>query len=314
MRDRLILAGLIALAAAAILAFLTVNLRGHLAFALELRGVRLAALMTVALAIGLSTVVFQTITGNRILTPSIMGLDALYQFGQTGLVFTLGGLGYVSLSPQLKFTVGAAALMLLAILILWPALKRRMDLSLMLLAGIVIGGLFRSLTNLLARLIDPQEFAVAQRAMVANFAAPHTDLLLIAAAVTLVVGGFLFVRRHQLDVVALGQDSAIALGIDWNRVVMIHLLCVSLLVAVSTALVGPVTFFGLLIAALAERLTPSRRHARIFLVAFLCGVIVLVGGQTLLQHGLGQASTLSVVVDFIGGLVFILLLFGRHRR
>ena len=131
---------------------------------------------------------------------------------------------------------------------------------------------------------------------------------------TILAGGFLFSRRHLLDIAALGRDTAIGLGLDWNRVVLVQLITVSLLVAVSTALVGPVTFFGLLIAALAERLTSSRRHASVFVVAMLLGVIVLVGGQTLLQHGLGQAGTLSVVVDFLGGLVFILLLFARRTR
>ncbi|THV12764.1 iron chelate uptake ABC transporter family permease subunit [Rhizobium rhizophilum] len=312
MRDRIVIAVLFGLALIAVLAFLGVNLRGNIGFALELRAIRLAALVTVAVAIALSTVTFQTITANRILTPSIMGLDALYQFGQVALVSALGGLGYVSLSPHLKFGLEAAALMLLAMVILWPSLKSRMDLTLMLLAGIVIGGLFRSLTSLLARLIDPQEFAVAQRAMYANFSSPNTELLLIAALATVVAGGFLFSRRHLLDVAALGRDTAIGLGVDWNRVMLVHLVIVSALVAVSTALVGPVTFFGLLITALAERLTASRRHVSVFVVAMLLGVIVLVGGQTLLQHGLGQASTLSVVVDFVGGLVFILLLFARR--
>jgi iron complex transport system permease protein len=314
MRDRIVIVLLLCLALLAITAFMTVNLRGNIAFALELRGIRLAALVTVAVAIALSTITFQTITGNRILTPSIMGLDALYQFGQAALVFGLGGLGYVSLSPHLKFAMEATTLMLLAVIILWPALKSRMDLTLMLLAGVVIGGLFRSLTNLLARLIDPQEFAVAQRSMYANFSAPNTDLLGVAALVTVIAGSFLLSRRHHLDIDALGRDTAIGLGIAWNREIMVHLLVVSLLVAISTALVGPVTFFGLLIAALAERLTTSRRHGRVFIVAMLIGVIVLVGGQTLLQHGLGQAGTLSVVVDFLGGLVFILLLFARRTR
>lgn len=314
MADRLLIVLLCCLTVIAVVAFLGVNLRGNIVFALELRAIKLTALVTVAIAIALSTVTFQTITGNRILTPSIMGLDALYQFGQAVLVFGLGGLGYVSLSPHLKFGLEAAALMLFAIVILWPALKRQMDLTLMLLSGIIIGALFRSMTNLLARLIDPQEFAVAQRAMFANFSSPNADLLLFAALVTAMASGFLFSRRHLLDIAALGRDTAIGLGVDWNRMVVIHLLVVSLLVAVSTALVGPVTFFGLLIAALAERLTRSRRHVCVFTVAMLLGVIVLVGGQTLLQHGLDQASALSVVIDFVGGLVFILLLFARRAR
>ena len=129
MRDRIVIGFLLCLALLAITAFMTVNLRGNIAFALELRGIRLAALVTVAIAIALSTVTFQTITGNRILTPSIMGLDALYQFGQAALVFTLGGLGYVSLSPHLKFGMEASALMLLAMSIGVAAVVPLRDVS-----------------------------------------------------------------------------------------------------------------------------------------------------------------------------------------
>ncbi|MDP3523316.1 MAG: iron chelate uptake ABC transporter family permease subunit, partial [Hoeflea sp.] len=82
---------------------MTVNLRGDLWFAMELRSVRLLALMQVALSVALSTLVFQTITGNHILTPSIMGMDALYILIQTSLVFALGGLGYAGLHAEAKF-------------------------------------------------------------------------------------------------------------------------------------------------------------------------------------------------------------------
>lgn len=314
MRDRNAIVLLAGLAGLCIILFMTLNLRGNIAFALELRGLRLLALVNVATAIAMSTVVFQTVTGNRILTPSIMGLDALYQFGQVGLIFALGGLGYVTLSPYAKFGLETAALMLLASVLLMPSLKSRIDLGLMLLCGVVIGGLFRSLGQLLARVIDPQDFAIAQTALAADFSAPNTELLAVAGLITTAAMAWLWHRRHMLDVIALGRERAIGLGIHWNRMVTILLLVVSVLVAASTALVGPVTFFGLLVAALAERVLRARRHAVLFLVAVLIAITVLVGGQTLLQHGLGQGSTLSVVIDFVGGLVFILLLFAGRAR
>ena len=93
---------LAALALVAVLAFLLLGLRGNLVFVLQLRALKLLALLQVAVSIALSTVLFQTVTANRILTPSIMGLDALYIFGQTALVFSLGGLGYATLDGGFK--------------------------------------------------------------------------------------------------------------------------------------------------------------------------------------------------------------------
>jgi ABC-type enterochelin transport system, permease component len=85
------------------LAFMTVGVRGSWSFVLAHRGVRLAALVTVAYTIAVSTVLFQTLTGNRILTPAIMGFDALFLLLQTALVAVLGGAGASALDPRLLF-------------------------------------------------------------------------------------------------------------------------------------------------------------------------------------------------------------------
>ena len=307
MPDRRLLA-LAAAALAAAAAFLAIGLKGNIVFVLELRLLKLAALVQVGVAIAISTVIFQTVTGNRILTPSIMGLDALYLFGQMLMVFLLGGVGYVTLDPQMKFGLEVLVLMALASALLLPMLKSRLDMGLMLLAGVVFGVLFRSLHSLLARLIDPNEFSVVQSASFANFNAVRTDLLLFAAVVTVVAAVIAWRARHVLDIVSLGPDTATGLGVGWAGTVTGLLLLVSALVAVSTALVGPVAFFGLLVAALAERIVNTRRHAVLLPAAALAGVVVLVGGQTLFQHALGNATALGVVIEFVGGLVFLLLL------
>lgn len=308
---------MLCLGAAALLcmiAFMTIGLRGNVGFVVGLRAAKLAALVQVASAIALSTVIFQTVTNNRILTPSIMGLDALYAFGQILLVFLLGGIGYAALDPQLKFAGEVLLLMALAAAVLLPMLQRRSDLGLMLLAGVILGVLFRSLQSLLARLVDPNEFAVAQGASFANFNDVRTDLLFFASALTMAGAVIAWRARHVLDIIALGADTATGLGIAWARTVTLLLLLVSALVAVSTALVGPVAFFGLLVVALAERVIDSRRHGVLLPAAALVAIIVLVGGQTLFQHGLGNSSTLGVVIEFVGGIVFLILLFLRSRR
>ena len=89
---------------------------------------------------------------------------------------------------------------------------------------------------------------------------------------------------------------------------------VAVLVSVSTALVGPVAFFGLIVAGLAHGLMRTARHAALLPAAALSAAILLVGGQWLFERQLGQAATLSVVVEFAGGLFFLyLLLKGRIR-
>ncbi|WP_438751645.1 iron chelate uptake ABC transporter family permease subunit [Pararhizobium sp. O133] len=309
---RLIILAVIALAS--ILAFMTLGLRGNMAFVLQLRGLKLLALLQVAVSIAISTVLFQTVTANRILTPSIMGLDALYLFGQTALVFALGGLGYASLDGGLKFGAEVLLMIALAMGLLWPLLRTRMDMSLMLLMGVTLGLLFRSLSALLSRLLDPNAFAVVQTASFANFNTLRADLTIIGTIVTLGAAVLCWRARHLLDIIGLGRETAIGLGVHWTKAATRLLLLVSVLVAVSTALVGPVAFFGLLVAALAERLMQTQRHALLLPAASFIAIIVLVGGQTILQHGLGGASTLGVVIEFAGGLLFLALLILGSRR
>lgn len=309
---RLIL--LTALALLAVLAFMTIGLRGNIAFVLQLRALKLLALLQVAISIAVSTVLFQTVTANRILTPSIMGLDAIYLFGQTALVFLLGGLGYASLNGSLKFGTEVILMVVLAMVLLWPMLRSRIDMNLMLLMGVTLGLLFRSLSILLSRMLDPNAFAVVQTASFANFNTLRADLTIIGTIATLGVAVICWRSRHVLDVIGLGRETAIGLGVNWTRTAAGLLLLVALLVSVSTALVGPVAFFGLLVAALAERLMRTQRHALLLPAAALVAIIVLVGGQTLLQHGLGGASTLGVVIEFVGGLVFLLLLMLGSRK
>ncbi len=308
---------LLCLGVAAILciaAYMAIGLRGNIGFVLTLRATKLIALLQVSVSIAISTVIFQTVTNNRILTPSIMGLDALYTFGQILLVFALGGLGYAALDAQLKFGGEVLLLMALATGLLLPMLKRGTDMGLMLLAGVIFGVLFRSLQSLLARLVDPNDFAVAQGANFANFNDVRADLLILATVFTVIAAVIAWRARHVLDIVALGADSATGLGITWTRTVTGLLLLVSALVAVSTALVGPVAFFGLLVVAVAERIVDTRRHALLMPAAALTAIVILVGGQTLFQHGLGNSSTLGVVIEFAGGLAFLILLFLGSRR
>ncbi len=308
---------LLCLGAAAVLciaAYMTIGLRGNIGFVLTLRATKLVALLQVSVSIAISTVIFQTVTNNRILTPSIMGLDALYTFGQILLVFALGGLGYAALDAQLKFGGEVLLLMALATGLLLPMLKRGTDMGLMLLAGVIFGVLFRSLQSLLARLVDPNDFAVAQSASFANFNDVRTDLLILATVFTVIATVIAWRARHMLDIVALGADSATGLGVTWTKTVTGLLLLVSALVAVSTALVGPVAFFGLLVVAVAERIVDTRRHALLMPAAALTATVILVGGQTLFQHGLGNSSTLGVVIEFAGGLAFLILLVLGSRR
>ena len=294
--------------------FLTLNANGNWDFILPLRATKLTSLLLVAYAVGVSTLLFQTLTNNPILTPSILGFDSLYIFLQTLLVAVLGGVGYTHLPPMGKFGFELAA-MVGGSLLLFQILLRQggRDLVRMILIGVIFGILFRSLSSLLQRLIDPEEFAVAQAYTFASFNSVNQQMLAIAAVILFISSVFIWRERYRLDVHMLGRDQAINLGIPYTRHTLWLLAWVAVLVATSTALVGPVSFFGLLVAALANHFAPNMKHSTRLPMVFLTAALLLVAGQTVFEHVLGMKAVLSVVVEFAGGLVFLWLVLKRKR-
>lgn len=307
----LILSALLMLSA---VLFLTWNAQGAWDFVLPLRAKKLAALLLVAYAVGVSTLLFQTITNNPILTPSILGFDALYVFLQTALVAALGGLGYTQLAPLGKFSLELAAMLGGSLLLFSLLLKQGgRDLARMILIGVVFGVLFRSLSSLLQRMIDPEEFTAAQAATFASFNSVNTQMLAYSGVLMLISVPFLWRERHRLDVHLLGRAQVINLGIHYQRHTLWILFWIALLVASATATVGVVSFFGLLVCALVNAFSGSLKHSVRLPMAFLIAAIMLVLGQTVFEHLLGMKAVLSVVIEFVGGLVFLWLVLKKNK-
>lgn len=313
--SRLILLCLAGLALISVVAFMTLGAKGSWSFVLSFRGTRLAAMLIVAFAIAVSTVLFQTITGNRILTPALMGFDALYVLLQTSIVFLFGAVTLTRLDPRLMFIV-EVAIMVGFSLALYRLLfgTGRHNVHLIVLIGIVLGGLFRSLSGFLQRIISPEDFIVLQDRLFASFNLTDSTLVGVSALLIGLVTIAIWRMFSVFDVMMLGRDTAIALGVDHKAMTMRILVLVSILVSISTALVGPVTFFGLLVANLAYILMPAAKHRIIMPAAVLVSIICLVGGQTILERVFAFDTALSIIIEFAGGLFFILfLLKGRVR-
>lgn len=314
LRPHQVLAILTVLAALAIVAFMVIGAKGSWSFVLPFRGSKIWGMVVVGAAIAVATVLFQTITANRILSPAIMGFDALFALVRTVQIFLLGGLSYAMLPAQLQFAYETALMAGLSTLLFrWLFNRASSDLYLLVLVGIVFGVLFRSLSSLMQRLINPNDYAVLQDVLFAGFNKVDQSLLIVSTLAVLAMGLWVWRLLPALDVLILGRPNAINLGVDHHRLVAQVLMIVAVLVSVSTALVGPVTFFGLLVANLAYLVIRSHRHALILPAAILIAIIALVGGQVVLERVFGYDSALAIIIEFVGGLVFIAMLLRGAR-
>ncbi|MGN7309692.1 iron chelate uptake ABC transporter family permease subunit [Alkalicoccobacillus gibsonii] len=285
----------------------------NLEYVLPRRGKKILAIVLTGAAIAFSTVVFQTITNNRILTPSILGLDSLYLLIQTVLIFFLGsGSGLMDTNVNFFLSVG---LMVLFASILYRLMFKREDqnIFLLLLVGIVFGSLFGSLSSFMQMLIDPNEFLIIQDRMFASFNNVNEDILLFSLIGFLLIGIYVIRFTKFFDVMALGRDEAINLGIHYDKIVKRMLILIAVLVSISTALVGPIMFLGLLVVNLAREFLKTYRHTYLLMGSTLISVIALVGGLLIVERVFTFETTLSVIINFVGGTYFIYLLLKESK-
>lgn len=282
-------------------------------YALPRRVIKIIAIIVVGCAIAFSTVIFQTVTNNKILTPSILGLDSMYMLIQTGVIFLFGSTHIMIMNKNLNFLVTLTAMLIFSSLLFKFMFKKNRNIYFLLLIGIIFGTLFGSMSSFMQVLIDPNEFQIIQNKMFASFNNVNTDLLTLA--IILMIAAMIYFMRFlkYLDVMSLGRDQAINLGVDYDFVTKRVLIVVTILISISTALIGPITFLGLLVANVAYQFIKSYQHKHIIPGAMLISVIALVGGQFIVERIFTFSTTLSVIINFVGGVYFIYLLLKENK-
>ena len=306
-RRNLLISVLLLLSMAAI--FLFYRLGNNWEFALKLRSVKVIAILIVAASVAYSSVAFQTLTNNRILTPSIMGFESLYLLIQTLIVYMYGDETYKVLSSIDNFLVSVIGMIGFGLLLYFMIYKKGKDnIYLLLLVGIILGTLFSSLSSFMQLLIDPNDFFIVQGKMFATFNKINTDLLWPSSIILVVILFFGFRMTKYLDVMALGREQAINLGLNYNGLVKLFLVMIAILVSISTALVGPITFLGLLVTNLTYELFKTHKHSIIIAACCIVSAIALLAGQFIMERVLNLSTPLSAIINMVGGLYFIYLL------
>ena len=205
-------------------------------------------------------------------------------------------------------------MMLSVILFRFLFTKHNQDLTRLILVGVIFGTLFRSLSYMVARMINPDEFVTVQAQSYASFTAVNVNLLI--TSVVLSVATFIYVwrQRFALDVLLLGRNCAISLGVPYHKLSLGILMTISLLVSMATALVGPITFFGLLVCALTNRFCTKMAHGERLILVTLIASSTLIVGQAVFEHVFKMAGVLEVVIELFGGVAFLLLIFTQYSK
>ena len=275
---------------------------------------KVAAIVISGGCIAFASIIFQTITNNRILTPSILGLDSVYSFFQTIVVFIFGSGSIVMSNKNLNFGLALIGMLLISALLYKVVFsKRGSNIMHLLLVGLIVGTLFRSLTSFMQVLIDPNEYLTLQNKLIASFSNVNVDILMLSMLIILVIIPFIYDDLKLLDVINLGKDQAINLGVDYDKTTKKMLVVVAILTAIPTALVGPITFLGLIIVNVTYQIVKSYKHKYLITVSILISICSLIVGLLFVDKVFSFNTTLSVIINFIGGVYFLYLLLKENK-
>lgn len=314
--QKLVMMALLAAAAAAAYMLVEVNFDNERLFfyALKLRTPKLIVMIITAFAIGGASLVFQSVINNTIVTPCLLGMNSLYTLIHTAVVFFAGSTSVLANNANASFAVDLVIMGITATVIYgWLFKKTNYNVLYVLLIGTVLTSFFTSIQSTLTRVMDPNEYDNLLSTLVASFSNVNSEIIVFSVVV---LGVLIFVLRKDLallDVITLGRQQAVNLGVDYDRTIRRLLLGVTICIAVATAMVGPISFLGLIIANLSRQLLQTFRHGQLILGSALFGMIVLVAGQLIVEHIFTYSIPVSVFITVGGGIYFLYLLLTRRR-
>lgn len=283
-------------------------------YAMKIRTPKLMVMLITAFAIGGASIVFQSVIRNTIVTPCLLGMNALYTLIHTAVVFFLGSASVIASNANLSFAVDVVLMGIIATVIYsWIFKKTKHNVLYVLLVGTVLTSFFGSIQTTLTRVMDPNEYDNLLNTLVASFNNINSEIIVFCLVLLAAIVLVLRKELALLDVLTLGKEQAINLGVDYDRCIRRLLLGVTLCIAVATAMVGPISFLGLIIANLSRQLLKTYRHSQLIVGSALFGMIVLVGGQLIVEHIYVYAVPISVFITVGGGLYFLYLLLTRKK-
>lgn len=283
-------------------------------FFIGLRFPKLLAIILSGICISISTLIFQTITNSRILTPSVMGLDAMYVFLQTGIFFM-----FHKIFPFLSNDIVKFFLTIIAMVIITGGLQKLFSgnskgkILYMVLIGMVTGTFLDSLSNAMQVIMDPNEFLILQSSLFASYNRVNITLLIIAYIILGIIILAISGDHNKLDVLGLGYDQAINLGLDYNKILKKYLIVIGVLVSISTALVGPITFLGLLTVNISKELFFTYKHNYLAMAATILNIIFLLCGQFIVEKIFNNSFSIGTIINFVGG-IYLLTILLKERK
>ena len=279
---------------------------------LGLRLPRVAVAMLAGAALAVAGVGFQALTRNPLAEPSVLGVSSGAAFGvvlaqilgfETGVVAALG----------VAVFAFAGALLAATIVYLVSTAPGGLAVQTLLLAGVIVGIFFSAAITVIISVVDFNRLSGVIHWLLGNLSPiPVTSLVLFAA---LAAGGVWLILRHarELNLLALGEESARQLGVDAERLKRRVFLASALLTGTVVAFTGPIGFVGLIVPHVLRALV-GQDNRLLVPTSAVAGATFLLAADTLARNVVAPAElSVGVITAFCGAPFFVWVLRRRSQ-
>ena len=170
----------------------------------------------------------------------------------------------------------------------------------LLLAGVIIGGFMSSATGLFKYLASSdRQLSEITFWLLGSFSSVTYDSVLILLPIVLFGVITLFLLRWKINILALGQEEATSVGINYKALRLVVIICATLLTAGTVAIAGVIGWIGLVIPHI-SRILVGRNTKRTIPLTIVIGACFMIIVDVISRSFTSTEIPLSVVTGFFG--------------
>jgi len=239
----------------------------------------------------------------------MIGFDSVFVGTQTALVFAFGAQSILFANAFLNYFITAGIMVAVSMLMFGFILRSgRNNIIFLLMFGLVLSGIIGSGTRYLQVVMNQSDFFQVQAATSVNINNISTDIIVIAIPIMAVVVIATMLRHRRYDVMSLGPVQSKSLGIHYERDMTINLIIIAVGMSVATALIGSLTFLGLLAVNSAREIMKTHKHLPLFIASAMMAALALILGEAVRVY-FEWGIPVTVIINLVGCVyVFYLIL------
>ena len=268
---------------------------------------RIVMAMLVGSALAVAGTAFQSTLSNPLASPDVIGVSSASAFGAAFAIF-LG----LAVFPMQSLAV-AMGLVALGVVFLLSRFARSSSILTIVLAGIIIAGVFNALISLIKYVADPlTQLPDITYWLMGSLSGKGYDTIAQALPLFVIGMGVILVLRWRLNIVSLDDEEIRALGHNPQALRWTFLVSATLLVAVSVALCGQIGWVGLVIPHM-SRLIIGSDNSKVVPTSMVIGAAFMVFCDTVCRSLIAAEIPLSICTALIGAPIFAVLFIRRYR-